>query len=77
MEHRFLHTFQLTMDGLEHPVEFKILLEQEDTAEATDTFAKYVARQEDNFLPLGATAAIRANRILRIDHLGVEGGPAN
>jgi len=77
MEHRYLHTFQLTVDGLDQPVEFRILLELEDAAESTDTFAKYVARQEDNFLPLGETAAIRANRILRIVHVSVEGGPAN
>jgi hypothetical protein len=77
MEHRFLHTFRLTVDGLPDPIEFRMFLEVDDTAEATDAFAKYVARQEDDFLPLGETGAVRANRVLRIDHVRMEEGPAN
>ena len=57
MEHNFLHVFQLRIDGLPEPVEFRMFLEREDVAEATDAFAQYVARQEDNFLPLGTDAA--------------------
>jgi hypothetical protein len=77
MEHRFLHTFRLTVEGLAEPIEFRMFLEVEDVAEATDAFAKYVARQEDDFLPLGETGAVRANRVLRIDHVRMEEGPAN
>ena len=77
MEHRFLHTFRLTVDGLPESIEFRMFLEVDDTAEAIDAFAKYVARQEDDFLPLGETGAVRANRVLRIDHVRMEEGPAN
>jgi hypothetical protein len=77
MEHRFLHTFRLTVEGLAEPIEFRMFLDVDDPAEAIDAFAKYVARQEDDFLPLGETGAVRANRVLRIDHLRIEDGPAN
>jgi hypothetical protein len=77
MEHRFLHTFHLTVDGLREPIEFRMYLEAEDPTEAIDAFAKYVARQEDNFLPLGETGAVRANRVIRIDHHRVEAGTTN
>lgn len=69
MEHEYLHVFRLTVEGLAEPVEFEMFHESEDVPDVTDAFAKYVARQEDDFLPLGPSAAIRANRVLRIDHL--------
>ena len=47
----------------------------EDVAEVTDSFAKYVARQEDDFLPIGENEAVRANRVLRITHLRSERQP--
>ncbi len=71
MEHDFLHVFRLTVEGLAEPVEFEMFHESEDPADVTDAFAKYVARQEDDFLPLGATAAVRADRVVRIDHVRV------
>ena len=70
MEHNFLHTFRLTVDGLSAPVEFRMFHELEDVTEVTDSFAKYVARQEDDFLPLGADAAVRASRVVHIAHVG-------
>ena len=69
MEHNFLHVFRLTVDGLSEPVEFQMLHELDDVAEVTDAFAKYVARQEDDFLPLGTSAAVRANRITHLVHV--------
>jgi len=69
MEHNFLHVFRLTVDGLAEPVEFQMFHELEDVAEVTDSFAKYVARQEDDYLPLGPSAAVRANRVIRVEHV--------
>jgi hypothetical protein len=69
MEHDFLHVFRLVVDGLGEPVEFEMFHESEDVAGVTDAFAKYVARQEDDFLPIGVSAAVRASRVLRIEHL--------
>lgn len=71
MEHNYLHVFRLSVDGLAEPVEFQMFHESDDVGEATDGFAKYVARQEDDFLPLGLAAAVRANRIYHIAHLRV------
>jgi hypothetical protein len=72
MQHDFLHVFRLTVDGLTEPAEFEMLHESEDVADVTDAFAKYVVRQEDDFLPIGTAAAIRANRVVRIEHVRVE-----
>jgi hypothetical protein len=72
MEHNFLHVFRLTVDGLPAPVEFQMFHELEDVAEVTDAFAKYVARQEDDFLPLGPAAAVRANRGIHLEHVRSE-----
>ena len=69
MEHNFLHVFRLTIEGLAAPAEFEMFHELSDIAEVTDAFAKYVARQEDDFLPIGAGAAVRANRVLHIEHV--------
>ena len=69
MEHNFLHVFRLTVDGLPAPVEFQMFHELDDVAEVTDAFAKYVARQEDDFLPLGTAAAVRANRVIHLEHV--------
>ncbi len=71
MEHDHLHVFRLTVEGLAEPVEFEMFHESDDVADVTDAFAKWVARQEDDFLPLGAAAAVRANRVLKIEHLRV------
>ena len=38
----------------------------------TDGFAKYVARQEDDFLPLGTNAAVRASKVIHVVHLKAE-----
>jgi hypothetical protein len=75
MSQQFLHVFRLTVDGLTEPVEFRMLHELDDVTEVTDAFAKYVARQEDDFLPLGPAAAVRANRILHVAHVRVEKAP--
>jgi hypothetical protein len=72
MEHNYLHTFRLTVEGLPEPVEFGMFHELDDVAEVTDGFAKYVARQEDDFLPLGATAAVRASKVIRLVHVKSE-----
>ncbi len=69
MEHRFLHTFRLTVEGLSEPLEFSMFYEMDDVKEATDACALYVARQEDNFLPIGLNRAIRAHRVLMIEHV--------
>jgi hypothetical protein len=69
MEHNYLHVFRLTVDGLPEPVEFQMFHELDDVQEVTDAFAKYVARQEDDFLPLGTSAAVRANRIIHVVHV--------
>lgn len=75
MAHQFLHIFRLTVDGLPEPVEFRMFHELDDVTEVTDSFAKYVARQEDDFLPLGPAAAVRANRIFHIAHIRMEKAP--
>jgi hypothetical protein len=72
MEHNYLHTFRLIVDGLPEPVEFGMFHELSDVTEVTDGFAKYVARQEDDFLPLGADAAVRANRVIHLVHVKSE-----
>lgn len=77
MQHDYLHVFRLTVEGIAEPIEFRMFHEKEDASEVTDGFAKWVARQEDDFIPLGPTAAIRANRVLRIDHVRAENNTAN
>ena len=72
MENNFLHVFRLTVDGLAEPVEFRMFHELEDPAEVTDAFSRYVARQEDDFLPLGPAAAVRANKVVHVEHVKVE-----
>ena len=69
MEHNFVHVFRLIVDGLAEAVEFEMYHASGDVPEVVDAFAKYVARQEDDFLPLGTTGAIRADRVVRIDHI--------
>ena len=69
MEHKYLHLFRLTVDGLSAPVEFPMFHELADVAEVTDAFAKYVARQEDDFLPLGTDGAVRASRVVHVAHV--------
>ncbi|MFI5182025.1 MAG: hypothetical protein ACHQPI_11580 [Thermoanaerobaculia bacterium] len=75
MAQNFLHLFRLTVDGMSEPVEFRMFHELDDPTEVTDAFAKYVARQEDDFLPLGPSAAVRANRVIHIAHVSVEKAP--
>jgi hypothetical protein len=75
MDNKYLHTFRLVVDGLPEPVEFHMFHELEDVATVTDSFAKYVARQEDDFLPLGEGGAVRANRVLYLTHLRSERTP--
>ena len=77
MENKFLHTFRLVVDGLPQPVEFHMFHELDDVATVTDTFAKYVARQEDDFLPLGESGAVRANRVLQVTHVKCERAPVS
>ena len=72
MEHNFLHTFRLTVEGLGQPVEFRMFHDLDDVTEVTDAFSKYVARQEDDFLPLGTTAAVRASKVVHVEHVKVE-----
>jgi len=72
MEHKYLHVFRLTVEGLPGPVEFRMFHETDDVLDATDGFAKYVARQEDDFLPLGPQAAVRASKVIHVEHLRVE-----
>ena len=71
MDRKYLHTFQLVVEGLADPREFLMPFESDDVIQATDACARYIARQEDNFLPLGADQAVRANRILLVKHLSV------
>jgi hypothetical protein len=75
MDNKFLHTFRLVVEGLPQPVEFHMFHELEDVATVTDSFAKYVARQEDDFLPLGEGGAVRANRVLHVAHVKCERNP--
>ena len=72
MEHNYLHVFRLTVEGLPDAVEFRMFHESDDVMDATDGFAKYVARQEDDFLPLGPNAAVRASRVIHVEHVRVE-----
>ena len=72
MEHNFLHTFRLTVEGLGQQVEFRMFHDLDDVTEVTDAFSKYVARQEDDFLPLGTTAAVRASKVVHVEHVKVE-----
>jgi hypothetical protein len=72
MEHNYLHTFRITVEGLPEPLEFEMFHELADVTEVTDGFAKYVARQEDDFLPLGATAAVRASKVIHLVHVKSE-----
>ena len=51
MAQQFLHLFRLTVEGLPETVEFRMFHELDDVTEVTDAFSKYVARQEDDFLP--------------------------
>ena len=71
MDRKHLHTFQLVVEGLAEPREFLMPFETDDVIQATDACSRYIARQEDNFLPLGAEEAVRANRILLVRHLSV------
>ena len=71
MDRKHLHTFQLVVDGLADPREFLMPFESDDVIQATDACSRYIARQEDNFLPLGADQAVRANRVLLVKHLSV------
>jgi len=75
MDNKFLQSFRLVVEGLPEPVEFHMFHELEDVATVTDAFAKYVARQEDDFLPLGESGAVRANRVLQITHVKSERAP--
>ena len=72
MDNKYLHTFRLAVEGLAEPVEFQMFHELEDVATVTDSFAKYVARQEDDFLPIGVAGAVRASRAFQIAHLKSE-----
>lgn len=69
MDHKFLHTFSLRVEGLSEPVSFEMFHELEDISEVTDAIAKYIARQEDDFLPLGPAAAVRASKVFHVAHL--------
>lgn len=71
MEQNYLHTFRLRVEGFAEPVEFNMYHELDDIAEVTDAFAKFVARQEDDFLPLGIAAAVRASKIFHLEHVTV------
>ncbi len=71
MDRKYLHTFQLVVEGLAEPREFLMPFESDDVIQATDACSRYIARQEDNFLPLGADQAVRANRVLLVKHLSV------
>jgi hypothetical protein len=71
MDRKHLHTFELTVDGLPAPREFLMPFETDDVIQAVDACSRYIARQEDNFLPLGAEVSVRANRIVLVRHLQV------
>jgi len=71
MDRKHLHTFQLVVEGLADPREFLMPFESDDVIQATDACSRYIARQEDNFLPLGADQAVRANRVLLVKHFSV------
>jgi hypothetical protein len=71
MDRKHLHTFQLVIEGLAEPKEFLMPFETDDTLQAIDACSRYISRQEDNFLPLGETEAVRSNRVLLVRHLQV------
>jgi len=71
MDRKHLHTFHLVVEGLAEPREFLMPFETDDVIQATDACSRYIARQEDNFLPLGASEAVRSNRVLLVRHLHV------
>ena len=71
MERKHLHTFKLVIDGLAEPREFLMPFESDDVILAIDACSRYIARQEDNFLPLGAAEAVRSYRVLLVRHLNV------
>jgi hypothetical protein len=75
MDNNFLHTFELAVEGITERLEFSMYYETADVKEVIDAFSAYVARQEDNFLPLGLDAAVRATRIYFIRHLRVGTAP--
>jgi hypothetical protein len=72
MEQNYLHVFRMSVEGIDAPLEFRMFHELDDVAEVTDAFAKYVARQEDDFLPLGTNAAVRASKVFHVEHVRVE-----
>lgn len=69
MDHKFLHSFSLHVEGLPQPVAFETFHELDDVSEVTDAIAKYIARQEDDFLPLGPTSAVRASKVFQVTHV--------
>ena len=71
MDRKHLHTFQLVIEGLAEPKEFLMPFETDDVIQAIDACSRYIARQEDNFLPLGATEAVRSNKVLVLRHIRV------
>jgi hypothetical protein len=71
MDRKHLHTFQLVVEGLAEPREFLMPFETDDAIQAIDACSRYIARQEDNFLPLGATEAVRSNKVLALRHIRV------
>ncbi len=71
MERKHLHTFELVVEGLPEPKEFLMPFETDDIIQATDACSRYIARQEDNFLPLGAAEAVRSNRVVLVRHVQV------
>ncbi len=72
MDRKHLHTFELVVEGLAEPQTFLMPFESDDVIQATDACSRYIARQEDNFLPLGASQAVRSNRVLLVRHVRVE-----
>ncbi len=71
MDRKHLHTFQLVVEGLTEPKEFLMPFETDDVIQAIDACSRYISRQEDNFLPLGETEAVRSNKVLLVRHLHV------
>ena len=71
MDRKHLHTFQLVVEGLAEPKEFLMPFETDDVLQAIDACSRYISRQEDNFLPLGETEAVRSNKVLLVRHLHV------
>lgn len=71
MDRKHLHTFQLVIEGLVEPKEFLMPFESDDVIQAIDACSRYIARQEDNFLPLGEAESVRSNKVLLVRHLHV------